>query len=234
MIVVDFDDAGFTVTPLAEGAHASPQTVSAHMLYENSDPFILHEPGGHLDVTTSDYAAIDDRSVRVTGSKWVPSDIYTVKVEGARIAGYQTIIMATIRDPRYVANVQAWCDDIAARHTAKVADRMGDVAHTTELRIIGQDATLGALETATQSLSEVGVMGIVTADTQETANSIAKLLNPYLLHHPLTAQEEQPTFAFPFSPAEMPRGQIFEFALNHVMMLDDPMEAFRLEVHDIG
>ena len=28
-------------------------------------------------------------------------------------------------------------------------------------------------------------------------------LNPYLLHHPLTQEEEQPTFAFPFSPAEI-------------------------------
>ena len=37
------------------------------------------------------------------------------------------------------------------------------------------------------------------------AEEIGKMLNPYLLHHPLTAEEEQPTFAFPFSPAEIER-----------------------------
>jgi len=51
-----------------------------------------------------------------------------------------------------------------------------------------------------------------------------------LLHHPLTLLEEQPTFAFPFSPAEIDRGAIYEFVLNHVMVLDDPMDAFILTV----
>ena len=63
---------------------------------------------------------------------------------------------------------------------------------------------------------------------------LAKMLNPYLLHHPLTQAEEQPTFAFLFSPPELPRGQVFEFALNHVLTLDHPMEAFRLDVHTVG
>ena len=75
-------------------------------------------------------------------------------------------------------------------------------------------------------------MGIITAPSQETANEIGKLLNPFLLHHPLTREEEQPTFAFPFSPAEIDRGPIYEFCLNHVMELDDPMDAFSLEVRD--
>ena len=60
------------------------------------------------------------------------------------------------------------------------------------------------------------------------------MLNPFLLHHPLTEQEEQPTFAFPFSPAEIDRGAIYEFCLNHVMILDDPMAAFRLEMLEIA
>ncbi len=230
VILVDFDAQGFTVTPLADGAHATPHTVSAHMLYENSDPFILHEPGGHLDVTAARYAALDDTRVRVEGAKWVPAASYTVKLEGARVVGYQTIIMATIRDAHYVANVQGWCDDIAAKHAIKVADRLGDVAHTTELRIIGQSATLGDLETRQTTPHEVGVMGIVTAADQDTARAIAMLLNPYLLHHPLTRGEEQPTFSFPFSPAETDRGAVYGFALHHVMELHDPMAAFRLEV----
>lgn len=231
VIMIDFDATGFTVTPLAEGAHATPHTVSAHMLYENSDPFILYEPGGYLDVTAAGYNAVDDTSVRVTGSVWVPSDNYTVKLEGAQIAGHQCMVMATIRDSHYVANVQAWCDDIMVKHAAKTADSMGDVAFTLDLRIIGQNATLGPLELKSADLNEVGVMGIVTAGDPETAQDIAKLLNPYLLHHPLTREEEVPTFAFPFSPAEAPLGPLYSFALHHVMTLANPMDAFRLEVH---
>ena len=231
VIIIDFDKDGFTVTPLADGAFATPHTVSAHMLYENSDPFILYEPGGHLDVTAATYTAIDNRSVRVTGSIWHPSQDYTVKLEGARIAGYQTVSIVTIRDAHYVTNVQAWCDDIIAKHAAKVRERIGDISFTCDLRVIGQDSTLGALETRQTSLTEVGVMAIITADTQVMTNTLAKLLNPYLLHHPLTKDEEQPTFAFPFSPAEIDRGAAYAFTLHHTMTLTDPMQAFLLEVH---
>lgn len=233
VITVDFDDEGFTVTPLADGAHATPHTVSAHMLYENTDPFILYEPGGHLDVTDAVYSALDETRVRVTGSRWHPSETYTVKLEAARITGYQTVIIALIRDPRYVANVQKWCDDIAAKHSAKTCARLGISSEDfiVELRIIGQNAALGTLENRHSLPVEVGVMGIITAVDQQTANTIGKLLNPYLLHHPLTQAEEQPTFAFPFSPAEIDRGAIYEFTLNHVMTLQNPMDAFALKVH---
>ena len=55
-----------------------------------------------------------------------------------------------------------------------------------------------------------------------------------MLHHPLTRDEEQPTFAFMFSPAEINIGATYEFCLNHVMQLDDPMDAFALEVMEVG
>jgi hypothetical protein len=232
VIIIDFDQDGFTVTPLADGAHATPHSVSAHMLYENSDPFILFEPGGHLDVTQASYIALDDTSVRVTGSQWVPSDDYTVKLEGARISGYQTVLLTLLRDAHYVANAQLWADDIHTKCTAKVQERMGlsNTDFRIELRLIGQSASFGALETRNTTPTEIGVLGIVTATTEVHAEEIGKMLNPYLLHHPLTRDEDQPTFAFPFSPAEMTRGAVYEFCLNHVLHLQDPMAAFRLEV----
>lgn len=236
VILVDFDEAGFTVTPLADGAHASPHTVSAHMLYENSDPFILYEPGGYLDVTGAEYVAMDQTRVRVTGSEWVPSDRYTVKLEGARRVGYQCIALTLLRDAHYVENADAWCADILTKCRAKVEDRLGldPDAFTIELRIIGRNATLGALENRDSEALELGVLGIVTAQTSALVDEIGKMLNPYLLHHPLTQAEEQPTFAFPFSPAEINRGEIYEFCLNHVMTLQNPMDAFALEVRQIG
>lgn len=234
VILVDFDSHGFTITPMADGANATPHTVSAHMLYENSDPYILYEPGGHLDVRHAKYHALDDSRVRVEGSVWVPSETYAVKLEGAGIAGYQTILVATLRDPRYVANVRTWTADILVKHAAKVAKRLGldDSEYSVQLRVVGDNATLGDLEQVTSNAAEVGVICIVTAADQETANEIGKMMNPYLLHHPLTREEEQPTFSFPFSPAEIDRGPTYEFRLNHVLTLDDPMAAFKLEVID--
>lgn len=232
-ILIEFDATGFVITPMGDDARATPQTVSAHMLYENSDPFVLFEPGGHLDVTGAHYTAVDDSRVRVEGSTWVPSDAYTVKLEGARIAGYQTVTIALVRDPRYVAKIRDWCADIAAKCSAKVRARING-EFSIELRLIGLDATLGALDTGALAGTEVGVMGIVTAGDQVLSQEVAKMLNPYLLHHPLTEDEEMPTFAFPFSPAELVRGPVYEFCLNHVMTLADPMDGFHLTTQRIG
>jgi len=234
VIMVDFDDTGFTVEPLAEGARCTPHSVSAHMLYENSDPFRLFEPGGYLDVTGARYTALDDRRVRVEGSVWVPGP-YTVKLEGARIAGYQTTILAILRDAHYARNAQKWVDRLTGFLQSEIRTRM-DLSpqdYGLEFRLIGVNGALGVLENRTGDPVEVGVLGVITARSQAEAAEIGKLINPFVLHYPLTDDEELPTFAFPYSPATTDRGALYEFALNHVMALDDPMSAFRIEVTEI-
>jgi hypothetical protein len=234
VIMVDFDDTGFTVQPLADGAFCTPHSVSAHMLYENSDPFCLYEPGGYLDVTDAQYTALDARRVRVEGSKWVPTP-YTVKLEGARIAGYQTTILAVLRNAHYAENAQAWVDRLTGFLHAEIATRVGlsQDDYDLQFRLMGVDAALGPLENRKGTPVEVGVLGIVTARDQAQASEIGKLINPFVLHYPLTDDEELPTFAFPYSPATTDRGALYEFALNHVMALDDPMSAFRLTVTEV-
>ncbi|TDT76772.1 uncharacterized protein DUF1446 [Litoreibacter halocynthiae] len=232
-ILIEFDAEGFTISPMGAEARATPHTVSAHMLYENSNPDILYEPGGYLDVSAAKYEALDDRRVRVSGSEWVVSDRYTVKLEGARLAGFQTVSLVTVRDPRYVANIRTWCDDIAIKATEKARARVGE-GFEIELRLIGLDATLGELDTQAKAGTEVGVLGLVTAPTESLSREVAKVLNPYLLHHPLTEEEEMPTFAFPFSPPEVSRGAVYEFCLNHVLELEDLMEAFTLTIEELG
>ncbi len=236
VILVEFDTNGFEVQPLADGARCTPHSVSAHMLYENSDPYILHEPGGYLDVTEARYAALDDRRVRVTGSEWVPANIYTVKLEGSRVAGYQTTILAVLRDTHYVSHAREWTEKLHGFLQGEIEKRMGLSSddYDLEFRLIGIDSALGALESRHGSPAEVGVLGIITAGTAEDAEEIGKLINPFVLHYPLTSDEELPTFAFPYSPAQSERGPLYEFCLNHVLELDDPMAGFRLTTHDIG
>ncbi|MFN4153586.1 MAG: acyclic terpene utilization AtuA family protein [Paracoccaceae bacterium] len=235
VIVVDFDQTGFTVEAMHETALCTPHSVSAHMLYENTDPFILYEPGGHLDVTAARYTALDARRVRVEGSEWVPGR-YTVKLEGARIAGYQTTILAILRGAHYAAHARAWVAKLTTFLTDTITRRMALApdSYSLDFRLIGVDGALGALENRQGNPVEVGVLGIVTAPTQALAAEIGKLINPFVLHYPLTEDEELPTFAFPYSPATTDRGALYEFALNHVMELTDPMSAFRLTVTEVG
>lgn len=235
VVLVGFDETGFEVEPMAPEAACTPHTVSAHMLYENADPFRLHEPGGHLDVTAARYHALDDRRVRVEGSAWVPGP-YTVKLEGARLAGYQTTLIAILRDARYVAHAHDWAAKLQAFLGVEVGAKLGlsPDAYDIEIRLIGLDAAMGPLETRRGLPAEVGALCLVTAAQADWADEIARLANPHMLHFPLTEDEPLPTFAFPYSPAQTSRGALYEFALNHVMALDDPMAAFGLTVDEVG
>jgi len=104
VVLVEFDKTGFNVEAMSDSAICSPETVSAHMLYENADPYILYEPGGYMDVTNACYQSINSRKVRVEGGLWVSSKKYTVKLEGARVSGYQTSLLVLLRDNNYVKN----------------------------------------------------------------------------------------------------------------------------------
>ena len=236
VILLEVDKNGFTVEAMAEDAFCSPDSVSAHMLYENSNPFILYEPGGHLDVSDAQYQAINKRQVRVTGSKWIPNQEYTVKLEAAKLAGFQTVMLATIREKYYVDNVLRWTEKLKELGKEKVIATLSlnNCDFDIDVRIIGRDATLGNQEKSfSGDLREVGILVIITASTQKISTQIAAVLNPYLLHLPLQENTALPTFSFPFSPASIDKGELYEFALNHVEILNNPCEGFEFLVNEV-
>ena len=47
-VMMSIDRHGFTMEPLSPQNRCTPETVSAHMLYENSDPFRLVEPASSV------------------------------------------------------------------------------------------------------------------------------------------------------------------------------------------
>src|SRR5260370_38754127 len=87
-----------TIRPYGVGLRCTPQSVAAHSLYENSDPYLHRECSGTFDLTKATFEAIDGVTVRIRGSEFI-SEPYTVKLEGAALAGYQSIIFCGIRDP---------------------------------------------------------------------------------------------------------------------------------------
>ena len=87
---------------------------------------MLTEPGGVLDVTAAQYAAVDDRVVRVTGSVWKPQP-YTMKLEGAGAGRYQTLMLVGIQDPDVLSRVDEFHDKMLAALVSASArdDRSG-------------------------------------------------------------------------------------------------------------
>ena len=235
-VLVEIDATGFSVEPLMPESHCTPTSVAAHMLYENVDPFRMREPAARSIRPTRVYEALDDRRVRVTGSRFNSADVYTLKLEGSAIAGYQTLSLCGIRDPHILANIATWRDtlvDFVTDGIGRVLDIAPDRFHL-ELRCYGWNAVLGDLDPDDTMPREVGAMLIVTADDQPIATKIAKYANPYLLHMPLPGQTDLPSFAFMSSPAEIERGAIYEFLLQHSVAVDSPSELIRTTMKEVG
>ena len=172
--------------------------------------------------------------MRVEGSLWVKTDPYTVKLEAASLAGYQTSMLAVIRDAHYIRNARVWADKLLQICTNKTREALGlhPKDYDLQIRLIGVDAALGKWEQTitTDRAVEIGVLVLITADSQALATEISRLVNPYLLHLPLTDNEDMPTFAFPYSPAHSERGAIYEFGLNHRLVLDSPTDGFTVKL----
>lgn len=231
-VLLTIDNDGFEVEPLSLNNRCTAKSVSGHMLYENSDPFRLIEPGGVLDVKDAEYQMLDERVVRVTGSRWDPKP-YTMKLEGAAAGLYQTLMLVGVQDPDVLANIDGFHDRLLEALYVRTrqcipAQELGEF-HIS-LRMYGWNAVTGLKPPAgTATPPELGILFVSTAATQELANSIAQACNPYFFHYPSIMGKELPSYGFAFSPADIPRGQVYEFKLNHVVKLDDPFELVSTE-----
>lgn len=224
------------IEPLSGSNNCTPRTVLAHMLYENSDPFQLIEPGGILDVTDARYVAVDDRIVRVTGSRFVPRP-YTMKLEGASTGAFQTLMLIGILDRAVLKELDRFVAQMHEHLMKRVNDTMGPRAGSFDisLRPYGWNAVSGLpMPKSSPVPVEVGLLFVATAATQELATQIAKTCNPLFFHMPLDRDTPLPSYAFPFSPAEIERGAVYEFMLNHVVHVDHALELVRTEFINAG
>jgi hypothetical protein len=230
---------GFSVTPPNPRLRCTPVSVAAHSLYENPSPYHFTEPSGTVDTTACRYEPESDRGVRVTGTQFHPADRYTVKLEGASLAGYQALTIAGIRDPFILQGLEKFLAEIRDRVAERARDTLGASpdggGYDLLFRVYGHDGTMGPLETVRDARPhEVGLVIQVTAHTQERANTVLAAARHIALHHPVPRWSGLTSnLAFPYAPADIERGPTYRFTLNHVLEPDDPFEPFPIELIEV-
>lgn len=234
-VMITVTSVGFEVEPLHIDNRCTVASVSAHMLYENSDPFRLIEPGVILDASGAKYEQLDHRRVRVTGS-FAETTSYTIKLEAARLAGYQTMSFVCIREPKVLERFDQWLSSLEEVCASWIRDNMNvsSQEYDIDFRPYGWNGLGGNWPPGSGVPFEVGLMVLVTAETSELSLQIARACNPALLHWSGDPSAPMLSFAFPYSPAETPRGPVYEFAMNHVVTVDDPLDLFRMEYTEGG
>jgi hypothetical protein len=210
--------------------------VAAHTLYENPNPYFLYEPSGMLDTSECIYEQLDERSVKVMGSKFVPSTTYTVKLEGVELAGYRTMTIGGIRDPGLIRQIDTYLKDL--EENMKRRARMvgfSEKDYEVVFRIYGKNGVMGVKEVVSESLShELAIIIDVIAETQEKAHSILSLGRHLLLHSDFEGRFcISGNVAFPYSPSDIDTGPVYQFNIWHLIEPDNPYELFPIEFIDI-
>jgi len=225
-------DDHFIVEPPNPDYRCDPASVASHNLYENSTPYELVEPSGILNTVNARYEAISDRAVKVSGSTFKHAPRYTIKLEGAELAGYQSIVIGSVRDPIILRQFDSWMEGLIKAARDRIRAVMGDAIdsqYRLDVRQFGRNAAMGALEPDMSIGHEVGVLFQVTAPTQKLATALAKSVSHIAVHYPVPEWTGLITsVAFPYSPAEIDKGASYRFNMNHVVEPDTPLEMFRI------
>lgn len=136
-------DDSFDVRALDPKSRCTVVSVAAHFLNEKTRRDILHGPGGALRLIDTNYEQLDERTVRVRGANFEPEAAgeYTVKLEGARKIGFQTIFIGGSQGP-----YPAVANRLSCGKDRRVRQRAASVpfrSKNSSVRIRRRDGTTG-------------------------------------------------------------------------------------------
>lgn len=221
-VIGDVDANGVTVHPKHPGQRCTPLSVAGHAMYERIDPYVERIPGGVLDMADLRFEAVDERSTRVTGARWVPSEFYGVKVEGAGMVGQRAVAIIGIRDPSTLGRL----DDVLAWSRDKLAERFGppgDAGYDIGFHVYGRDGVMGYLEpTPRVQGHEVGIVVEAVAPTRAMAEEVCALGSRNLFYARLPDVKGTAGGASFFSDEVFTARPAYEWTLNHLLVLDEP------------
>lgn len=222
----------FTVQSLNPIRKCTPTSVAAHTFYEKEHPYILHGPGFMLNLELCTFTEIAEGVVEVRNSQYIPSDVMKIKLEGARKVAYRTFVLAGIRDPLLLGQLE----DVEAQVLQQVQTYFSEIPKDTykvNFYHYGKDAVLGEQEPETFTGHEVGIMFEVLAENQETANAICANVRSTYLHYGYENRKSTAgNLAFPFAPSDVEFGPVYEFSIYHLMEITD--NPFRLEIVEVS
>jgi hypothetical protein len=232
-ILAVLDDDGFVLESMNPERRATPTSVAAHSLYEQSDPFTVYEPEGALNLAAARYEAVDDRRSRVSGATWTETTDPTIKMEGAIRIGERAVLLAGAADPRFIAN----CKDLLPKLAELVRDLVCEDQpqdYTLRFRVYGIDGVRMVVPENEPPPGEVFIMGECIAPTRERASEVVRTCKQYLLHYGYPGRlSTAGNLAFPFTPPEVSLGPAYRFNVYHLLHVADPDALFPMAMETI-
>ena len=232
-ILAELDHDGFVLESMNPERRATPISVAAHSLYEQSDPFTMQEPDGTLDLSRAHYEAVDDRRARVTGATWRDTTAPTIKLEGAIKVGERAVLLCGSADPRFIAQCKGLLPKVADLVESLVCEDQ-PMDYTLRFRVYGIDGVRMVVPENEPPPGEVFIMGECIAPTRERASEVVRTCKQFLLHFGYPGRlSTAGNIAFPFTPPEVSLGAAYRFNVYHLLHVDDADALFPVEIETI-
>lgn len=228
----------FVLTPMNPIRKCTTYSVAAHTLYEKTNPMLLPGPGGTLDLQNCKFEQEDERSVRISGSKFIEDKEYRLKLEGSKQVGFRTLFIAGIRDPHAIECIDEIVD-YTISETKKYFSEIPENSYFIDAKIYGKNGVMNSLEPQKEITShELCVIYDVVAADQATADVICAFSRSTMLHYHYTGRYATAgNLAFPFSPSDIKFGPVYKFSVYHLLTVDKDTELDKLlprEIREIG
>ena len=228
VILGRLDDTGFEVWPADNSRKCTTVSVAAHTFYEKDHPYLLKGPGILLDLSETRYKQIMEGRVRVEGSR-LSHTPYAVKLEGARKVAYRTFVIAGIRDPLLIRQLDE-VEETVVRTVQNYYSEIPKDSYRINFYHYGLDAVMGELEPDRTLPHEIGLMFEVIAPTQDLADAICASTRSCYLHYGYPGRKSTAgNLAFPFAPSDVSFGPVYAFSVYHLMRVEDPCALFPVE-----
>jgi hypothetical protein len=229
-------DDHFVIESLNPARRCTPTSVAAHSLYEQVNPYQVVEPGGLLDLSQCTYEAVDERRTRVSGSRWIPQQPYTIKLEGAALAGYRAFSMGGVRDPILIGQLESVADSVSATVRGVLASEVDPTSYHLQFRLYGHNGVLGDREPLDGADGhEAFVLIDAVGETPDIAKAVCGAAKQYFLHagYPGIVGTGG-NLAIPFGPDIHDGGAVYRFSVYDIVDVDDPYELFPMEIVEVG
>jgi len=221
----------FELESLSDARRFTRMSTAAHSLYEKSDPWMLPGPGGFLDLSNTVFEEIDDRRARVSGTRFVETRPYTLKLEGVRRVGFRSISIAGIRDPILISQIDATLDSVRQEAVAGRDERFQVLFH-----LYGRNGVMGPWEPERESpCHELGVVIEAVGPDQQGADWLCAEVRSTLLHCGYSGRKSTAgNLALLYSPSDIACGEVFSFNIYHLMNVEDPLAFFPIHAQEVS
>ncbi|MDI3328004.1 MAG: acyclic terpene utilization AtuA family protein [Alicyclobacillaceae bacterium] len=230
-VIGTITDSDVKVTAMHPDQRCTVASVAGHAMYERSNPFYEYVLGGVLDMSRCHYEQYDEKTCRITGPKFIPSNQWRVKLEGSGKVGERYIGIAGIRDPYTIRHI----DQVIEWAKAQVRERFGESGYQLHYHVFGKNGVMGELEPVKEIRSHelcLVVEGI--APTREMAKEVTMMGTRQMFYARLPEVKGTAGGASFIVDEVLPASAAYMWTVNHTVTLDDPLELFPTYITEAG